>query len=169
MTHFLRKLSPNFRDNRSLVDDEKLRFYRSKEATLAVGGGDKSAAPARGEVHLSNKSYYVETNHVQLANENGGLFLKVQLDNFTATFSNKDHQLLNTRAIVRDSEFEMELRDYILFDGTHFMPKFIIIKRNQVPLYFIETLKLAHESKVRSDQKAAAGSGKENSFYDFLF
>ncbi len=135
---FLRLNSKNYKSNKDLVDPEKKALYERYKRYLKLIKEDESLKetmsnpmkPEDPEVAKSieivkNKSFMMRDENVSLLKSTNGFKWVIDLDVMSAVFDNKSHRLEKLSFGKVDKNLIFNFDDYILFDGTHELPKLV--------------------------------------------
>jgi hypothetical protein len=137
---FLKLTSKNYRPNEALVDTEKDALYKRYKRYLTVVKEDESLKdtmdnplrPEDPEVkkvanEIRDRPFMVKDKNVSLIKTQSGFQWAVKLDVLEAYFDNKNRRLERLLYGQLDKNTVFSFDDYILFDGTHELPKTIKI------------------------------------------
>lgn len=133
---FLKLNSKTYRSNRDLVDPEKKALYERYKRYLKVIKEDESLketmtnpmSPEDPEIAKSielvkKKPFMQRDENVSLKKTANGFKWVIDLDVMNAVFDNKSHRLEKLSFGKVDKNINFNFDDYILFDGTHELPK----------------------------------------------
>ncbi len=160
MNHFLKAHSNGFKTNREAMSPEKLELLQKyKEYLIAIseeGGSVKDAIKASKEGNAEERAkamevitggIYEKNDKVRLAREGGQFFWSVDLGAFKAFFSNEEHRLKKIQLMMEGGKnVELECGEYTLLNGTHELPKTMMLRDSTNSLYRISFLSLTHVS-----------------------
>ncbi|MCF8058053.1 MAG: hypothetical protein K9K67_02060 [Bacteriovoracaceae bacterium] len=162
MSEFLKRNSKVYKDNRELIDPEKRALYDKYKRYLSVVKEDSSLKdtmdnpfrPEDPEVlkvvnAIKNRPFMMKDQNVSLVKTQNGFFWTVKLDVMEAVFSNKDYRLEKLKYGPFEKTLIFNFDDYILFDGTHELPKNIKIssEENTVKLRMLSLSHLTLKNK----------------------
>lgn len=133
---FLKLNSKTYRSNKDLVDPEKKALYERYKRYLKVVKEDESLKetmtnpmkPEDPEIAKSieivkSKPFMQRDENVSLKKTTNGFKWVINLDVMDAIFDNKSHRLEKLSFGKVDRNINFNFDDYILFDGTHELPK----------------------------------------------
>lgn len=140
MSAFLKLTSKTYQPNEALVDTEKDALYKRYKRYLTVVKEDESLKdtmdnplrPEDPEVkkvanEIEERPFMVRDKNVSLIKTQAGFQWAVKLDVLEAYFDNKNRRLERLLYGQLDKNTILSFDDYILFDGTHELPKNIKI------------------------------------------
>jgi len=158
MSELLKLRSKDFKTNRELMDPEKKGLYERYKRYLSVTKEDKSLLDsmdnpmnpsdpdAQKAVNaIREKPFMQKDPSVSLQKRGGGFYWKVDLDVLEASFESETFRLENLGFGGADKSLKFSFSDYILFDGTHELPKYIKMKSID-EIVSIRSLSLRHRS-----------------------
>lgn len=156
MSAFLKLNSKNYRSNEDLVDKEKKALYTRYKRYLTVIKEDESLKetmdnplkPEDPEVskvveEIKKRPFMVRDENVSLRKTQNGFQWALNLDVLEAFFDNEHYRLEKLLYGQLDKNTVFSFDDYILFDGTHELPKNIKITSPSETVA-IRTLSLNH-------------------------
>ncbi len=158
MSAFLKRNSKVYMDNKDLVDPEKKALYEKYKRYLSLIKEDESLKetmdnpfrPADPEVlkvvnAIKDRPFMMKDKNVSLLKTQNGFFWTVNLDVMDAVFDNKNYRLEKLKYGQVNKGLIFNLDDFILFDGTHELPKNIKIL-SQESTDNLRVLSLSHLS-----------------------
>ncbi len=156
MSALLLSKSKVFKTNKQLLDPEKKALYEKYKRYLAVTKKDKSLLEsmenplnpkdieAQKAVGIIKKRPFMQKDPaVSLEKNSGDFYWKVSLDVMEASFTSETFRLEKLSFGPPENALKMNFSDYILFDGTHELPKHMKI-RSIDEIVSIRALSLRH-------------------------
>jgi len=98
---------------------------------------------------ILKQSHYRNMGYIKLQKENSEFYWNIKMENFEARFSNEKHQLREMKLVHSDQIFELKFSHYILYDGIHELPKFMIFK-GLSDVLLIQALSVSHLNLKRN-------------------
>ena len=182
MVNYLKGLGVPVRLNSELINREKVEFLADYKRYLVTISKDRNAKktevnPMRPDdregreraERIMNESMYTDTKQVKLSRDDGQIAWVVNSGPFEAVFAYKSRDLQKIRYKSQAGEFEMVCKDYWLANGTHAMPRYILIKSLNGQSYQVEITNLRHYVEKEADLVRRLGNwdqilkGKESS------
>lgn len=164
MVNYLKGLGVPVKLNNELLNREKVEFMADYKRYLVTVSRDRNAKktevnPMRPEdpaareraEQIMNEPMYVDTKQVQLSRDDGQIAWVVSAGPFEAVFSYKDRDVQKIRYKTQAGEFEIICKDYWLANGTHAMPRYILIKSLNGQSYQVEITNLRHYVEKEED------------------
>jgi len=164
LVNYLKAAGVPVRLNNELINREKIEYLASYKQYLATVNRDRNARkteanPLRPEDSVSrekvdrvmNESMYVDTKQVKLAKDDGTMAWQVSAGNFESVVSYRDRNINRIKFKGASGEFEMHLKNYWLANGTHMMPRFIIVKDLNGETFEVEVTNLRHGTEKDDD------------------
>jgi hypothetical protein len=158
MSEFLKLKSKDFKTNKELLDPEKKALYEKYKRYLAVTKEDKSLLesmdnpmnPTDPEAQkavslLKDRPFMQKDPSVSLQKTSSGFYWNVSLDVLNASFDSENFRLEKLSFGEIEKSLKFSFSDYILFDGTHELPKHIKIKSID-EIVSIRSLSLRHRN-----------------------
>lgn len=152
----LKTVSKNYKSNEDLIDAEKMALYSKYKRYLSLVKEDENFKetlenpwkPADGEgkelvEQIKNRPFMNRDPHVQLVKDQNGFVWKTENDVMTAIFENKTMRLEKLAFGKLNKNLKINFDDYLLFDGSHELPKHIKIDAPE-SFFDIRTLSLRH-------------------------
>lgn len=164
MVNYLKNQGVPVRLNNDLINREKVEFLADYKRYLVTISKDRnakktevnpmrpddSAARDRAE-QIMNESMYVDTKQVKLSRDEGQIAWVVNAGPFEAVFSYKDRDAQRLRFKSAAGEYEIICKDYWLANGTHAMPRYILIKGLNGQSWQVEITNLRHYAEKEDD------------------
>lgn len=133
----MNKYAQGYVSNKELMSREKLNlYYRYKDYLEKRQANETLVSPLEPEdaekVQVVKETMaapmYRDAGNVKLIRSEGELVWKVDLKSVAAFFSNEGHRLKRLEYQSPLGDLKMMADDYVLFNGTHELPKTVIIK-----------------------------------------
>lgn len=151
VVNYLKSLGVPVRLNNDLINREKIEYLASYKRYLALIARDKNArkteqnplrpddsvARARIESIMAGP-LYVDTKQVKLSKDDGEMAWVVDAGNFRGVVSYRERNIQKMIYKSQGGDLEMICKDYWLADGTHSLPRFILIKTLSGDSYQVE-------------------------------
>lgn len=157
LVNYLKTLGVPVRLNSELINREKVEFLAEYKRYLAIISRDRNARktevnPMRPEdpaareraEKIMDSPMYVDTNQVTLTKDEGKLAWVVNAGPFEAVVSYKERDVQKIKYKSATGDFEIICKDYVLANGTHAFPKYLLIKTFNGEQFQLETLSLRH-------------------------
>lgn len=164
LVKYLKSLGIPVKLNNEILNREKVEFLANYKRYLITISKNRNAkktevnpmrpddAEARAEAdQLMSQPMYLDTKHVSLSRDEGKVAWAVNAGPFeaVAAYDNRDIQRVKYKSPA--GEFEIICKDYWLANGTHSIPRFMIIKTLTGESYELETLNLRHYLEREDD------------------
>ncbi len=157
IVNYLKTLGIPVRLNADLINREKIEFLADYKRYLVTISKDRaarktevnpmrpddSAARERAE-QIMEQPMYVDTEQVKLGRDEGNIAWIVSAGPFEAVFSYKLRDLQKIKFKSEAGEFEIICKDYWLANGTHALPRFVLIRSLNGQSYQVEITNLRH-------------------------
>jgi hypothetical protein len=149
--------------NQDLINREKIEYLASYKRYLLTLSRDRSKKnepnpmrpedpAAREKVEkVMNESMYVDTHQVRLSREDGEMAWLVTAGTFEAVISYKERQIQKVKFKSPHGDLEIICKDYWLANGTHSLPRYILVKDFKGESFQIELTNLRHYSEKEDD------------------
>lgn len=98
-----------------------------------------------------NEPMYLDQKQVKLATENGEVAWMVNAGPFEAALSYKEREIQRIKYKSQLGEFDIYYRDYWLANGTHAVPRLIVVKDYKGEMFQLEILNMKHYLEKESD------------------
>ncbi|HXH32000.1 MAG TPA: hypothetical protein VNJ01_14415 [Bacteriovoracaceae bacterium] len=157
LINYLKSLGAPVKLNGDLINRSKLELLADYKAYLTLISKDRSARatapnPLKPEDQaakvrvdqLMKESMYVDLEQVKLGRDEGEMAWLVVAGPFEAVISYKDREVKRLRYKSAAGEMEILCEDYWLANGTHRMPKSLILRNFSGVTYQIEITNLRH-------------------------
>jgi hypothetical protein len=149
--------------NQDLINREKIEYLASYKRYLLTLSRDRfkknEPNPMRPEDPIArekvekvmNESMYVDTHQVRLSRENGEMAWLVTAGTFEAVISFKERQIQKVKFKSPQGDLEIICKDYWLANGTHSLPRYILVKDFKGDSFQIELTNLRHYPEKEDD------------------
>lgn len=161
---YLKNLGVPVKHNNELINREKVEFMADYKRYLVTINKDRNARkteinPMRPEDpaartradEIMNESMYVDTNQVKLSKDEGQIAWVVTAGEMEGVFSYKERDAQRLKYKSTAGDFEIICKDYWLANGTHALPRFMLIKTFGGLNYQVEILNLRHYNEKDED------------------
>ncbi len=111
---------------------------------------DDAEAKNRIETILAS-SMYVDNGQVKLSREDGQMAWLISAGPFEAVVSYKERDVQKIKFKSLAGEFEIQCKDYWLANGTHRMPRYMMVKNFSGETYQVEVTNLRHFMEREDD------------------
>lgn len=192
INNFLKSTNKDYETNEQLIDQEKKELLETYAKYLETIKDDPTLKEdlisplspedkeESGKVkEILARPFYKSSDNVTLRRIENEIFLFLNLEKTTAKFDNRFNRVLEFNFNEMSNNVSMRFHDYVLLNGQHEFPKFLIfeINRRQYRIEFIKFRQLSYRPKtlrkiVRSLRKAVSlVDNKETLNFrpDFLF
>lgn len=164
LVNYMKALGVPVRLNNDLINREKLELMAEYKRYLVTVNKDRNAkktlpnplrpdeAAQRSKVNkLMDESMYVDLNQVKLSREEGNMSWLVSAGTFEAVISYKEREVQKIKFKSQLGDFEIICKDYWLANGTHSMPRYMLVKDFKGENYQIEVMNLRHYNEREDD------------------
>ncbi len=175
LVSYLKTLGVPVKLNNDLINRSKVELLADYKRYLTVISKSRSAREteanplkpedpaARTRVEqLLKESMYVDQGQVKLGRDEGDMAWLVTAGAFEAVVSYKDREVKRVRFKSAAGDLEILCEDYWLANGTHRMPKTIILRNFSGVTYQIEVSSLRHYTESGDDLVKRLRSWDEN-------
>ena len=100
---------------------------------------------------IMSESMYIDTDQVKLSREEGQMAWLVSAGPFEAVVSYKDRDLQKIKFKSLLGEYEIICKDYWLANGTHSVPRYIVVKDYKGESFQVEVTNLRHYNERDED------------------
>lgn len=76
---------------------------------------------------IINQPFYIQDENINLVKRNNSFYWQYDAGNANFIVSNETRELRNIKVFLNQQENEINLQDYILFNGTHSFPRRVVI------------------------------------------
>ena len=164
IVNYLKSLNVPVKLNSEIINRQKVEFLADYKRYLVAISKDRNAkktevnpmrpddasARARAE-EIMNEPMYVDTKQVKLAKDGEDIGWVVNTANFEAVVSYKDRDVQRVKYKSAAGDFEIICKDYWLANGTHSMPRFMLVKTPNGQNYQVEITNLRHYIEKEDD------------------
>jgi hypothetical protein len=181
---FLEKSGIQVVKNKNVLNEEKMKLLRSYRTYLANNKGKGEANSPLNPPDPQNKAKVIElfrantferSKNIELVKQDNEFMWKVDWKSVQAYFTNEERRLRKMEYVNGDLSTKLEANDYILFNGTNELPKFITFKDSKGQISKLQILgldtKTNREKKLseryEEAKKVAPSAAGEN--FSFLF
>ncbi len=164
MVNYLKSLGIPVRLNNEIINRQKIDVLANYKNYLASINRDRNARKteinplkpedpgARGRVtQIMDESMYVDTKHVKLGKDENDMVWLVNAGSFEAVISYQKREVQKVRYKSAAGEFEIISRNFWLANGTHVLPRFIMIKNFNGESFQVEIKNLRHYTEKEDD------------------
>lgn len=157
LVNYLKSLGVPVKLNGEIINRQKVEYLASYKQYLITINKDRTArktatnplkpddAAQRERVdRVMNEPMYVDQKQVKLSRENGEMAWLVTAGPFEAVISYKMREIRKIKYKSQLGEFEINCKDYWLANGTHAMPRFILVKDYKGETFQVEITNLRH-------------------------
>lgn len=150
LVDFLRSRGVPVRRNDDLLNQEKRNLLLRHRAWLQKNNGGRGAVAEDSPLNPADSSerqrvdqlmaapMYQDTKQVSLSRHQGAPAWHVKADAFEAWVTDEKRQIQHVTMKSGAIELELQLRDYILFNGAHSMARLMTVKGSQDQLWQLE-------------------------------
>jgi hypothetical protein len=163
---FLEKNGIGIVKNKTILNEDKMRLLRAYRSHLVnnKGRGD-TGSPLNPEdpknkekvLDLFRSNTYKRAKNIELVKKDNEFMWKVDWKSAQGYFSNEERQFRALDYSNGDSQIKLEASNYLLFNGTNELPKFMNLKDSKGALYKVQTLGL----DIKRNDKRLADSYEE--------
>lgn len=179
---FLEKNGVSVVKNKAILNEEKIKLLRAYRSHLVnnKGRGD-AGSPLNPEdpkakekvLDVFRSNTFKRAQNIELVKKDNEFMWKVDWKSAQGYFSNEERQFRAMDYNTSDTQVKLEANNYLLFNGTNELPKFMNVKDSAGQLYKIQTLGM----DVKRADKRLSDSYEElkkipvqpDASYSFLF
>ncbi len=163
---FLEKNGVSVVKNRTVLNEEKMRLLRAYRSHLVNNKGKGDAGSPLNPTDPKNKERVMDlfrsntfkrAKNIELVKKDNEFMWKVDWKSTQGFFSNEERQFRAIDYNTGDAQIKLEASNYLLFNGTNELPKFMNMKDSKGSLYKIQTLGL----DIKRTDKRLADSYEE--------
>lgn len=179
---FLEKNGVSVVKNKNILNEDKMKLLRAYRTHLvnSKGRGD-AGSPLNPEdpknkekvLDLFRSNTFKRARNIELVKKDNEFMWKVDWKSAQGYFSNEERQFREMDYSTSDSQIKLEANNYLLFNGTNELPKFMNLKDSVGGLYKIQTLgldiKRADKRLVDSYEETRKAPGQSDPGHSFLF
>lgn len=164
IVNYLKSAGVPVKLNNEIINRSKVELLADYKRYLIAVGKDKNAkktevnpmkpddaaARARAE-DIMNEPMYVDTKQVKLSKDEGQVAWVVNAGAFEAVVSYKERDVQKVKFKSTAGDFEIVCKDYWLANGTHSLPRYMLIKTSNGQNYQVEITNLRHYIEKEDD------------------
>ncbi|MBC7713309.1 MAG: hypothetical protein H7177_08220 [Rhizobacter sp.] len=179
---FLEKNGVSVVRNKTILNEDKMKLLRAYRSHLvnSKGKGDAGSPlnpddPKAKEriLDLFRSNTFKRARNIELVKKDNEFMWKVDWKSAQGFFSNEERQFRAIDYSSGDAQIKIEASNYLLFNGTNELPKFMNMKDTKGSLYKIQVLGLdvrkAEKRLVDSYEELKKTPGQEDTTNSFLF
>lgn len=182
---FLEKNGVSVVKNKTILNEDKLKLLRAYRSHLVnnKGRGDAGSPlnpddPKTKErvLELFRSNTFKRAKNIELVKKDNEFMWKVDWKSAQGFFSNEERQFRALDYATPDAQVKIEANNYLLFNGTNELPKFLNVKDTAGHLYKVQTLgldiKRADKRLTESYEelkKAPVQPVEQSDIYSFIF
>jgi ribosomal protein L7Ae-like RNA K-turn-binding protein len=164
LINYLKTLNVPVKLNNEIINRQKVEYLASYKQYLIAVNKDrinkrnmpnplKPTDPAlRDKIEaMMNEPMYVDQKMVSLISEEGKMGWLISASGFEAVVSQQERDIKRIKFKSNLGEFEINCRDYWLANGTHRMPKTIIVKDFKGEVFHVDVINMKHYLEKESD------------------
>lgn len=164
LVNYLKSLGVPVKLNNEIINREKVEFLADYKRYLVTISKDRNAKktevnPMRPEDPtareradaIMNEPMYVDTKHVTLSKDEGHVAWVVNAGAFEGVVSYRERDVQRLKYKSAAGDFEIICKDYWLANGTHAVPRYMIIKGFNGQSYQVEITNLRHYVEKEDD------------------
>lgn len=150
MVEYLKMRGVDVRSNNELINLEKKSLLQKYKAWLikTKGGRESEGSPLTSDIPAEREKIesilkspmYLDTKNVILARHQGEPAWQVKAEGFEAWVNDEKREIKQVTMKNGPQEIDLQMSDYILFNGTNYMPRNILFKNAADQLWRIEVL-----------------------------
>lgn len=182
MEAFLEKNGISVVKNKTILNEDKMKLLRAYRSHLVNNKGKGDAgSPLNPEdpknkervLDLFRSNTFKRAKNIELVKKDNEFMWKVDWKAAQGFFSNEERQFRGIDYSTADSQIKIEANNYLLFNGTNELPKFMNVKDSVGQLYKIQTLgldiKRTDKRLAESYEELKKAPGQSDAGYSFLF
>ncbi len=164
IVNYLKSLGIPVKLNNEIINRQKVEQLVSYKQYLAAINKDRTnkknminplkpedaGAKDRADT-LMKEPMYVDQKQVKLTNENGQLSWLISAGGFEAVVSMKEREIQRVKFKSLLGEYDIICKDYWLANGTHSVPRFILVKDFKGETYQLEIINMRHYLEKEAD------------------
>ncbi|MBA2404239.1 MAG: hypothetical protein H0V66_05670 [Bdellovibrionales bacterium] len=162
--NYLKSIDVPVKLNSEIINRQKVTYLASYKQYLVGINKDRSTKKtelnplkpedptAREKIELAMKEpMYVDQKQVKLSRENGEIAWLINAGTFEAVVSYKEREIKRIKYKSQLGDFEVIAKDYWLANGTHALPRYLLVKDYKGEMFQVEILNLRHYLEKESD------------------
>jgi hypothetical protein len=156
---FLEKNGISIVRNKSILNEDKMKLLRAYRSHLVnnKGKGDAGSPLSPDDPKskervqdLFRSNTFKRAKNIELVKKDNEFMWKVDWKTAQSYFSNEERQFRGIEYGNNDAQIKIEANNYLMFNGTNELPKFLNLKDSKGAIYKVQTLGLDIK---RSDKK----------------
>lgn len=164
VVNYLKTLNVPVKLNGEIINRQKVEYLANYKQYLLSINKDRTSrktltnpmkpedAGARDRVEqVMSESMYVDQKQVKLSREDGQMSWLISAGAFEAVLSYKEREIQKIKYKTAAGEIEIQCKDYWLANGTHAIPKYLIVKDFKGESYQVELTNFRHYLEKESD------------------
>ncbi len=164
MVNYLRSLGVQVRLNDDLINRDKIDYLASYKRYLTIISRDRNArkteknplkpedSATRDRVDaIMDGPMYVDTKQVKLGRDEGDMAWIVSAGAFESVVSYREREVQKLKYKSAAGEFEITCKDYWLANGTHSIPRYMMIKSFTGESFQVEISNMRHYVEREDD------------------
>ncbi len=164
IVNYLKSMGVPVRLNSELINREKVEFLADYKRYLVTVARDRNARKtAVNPLHPSDPaardraqalmaaSMYTDTRQVHLTKDDNQVAWRVSAGSFEAVVSFKERHVQKIRYTAPAGDYEIICKDYWLANGSHSLPRFLLIKTYNGDQYQVEVTAVRHYLEREED------------------
>jgi hypothetical protein len=164
LVNYLKSLSVPVKLNNEIINRQKVTNLASYKQYLTAINKDRTSKKteinplkpedpaARDRIDaVMNEPMYVDQHQVKLSRENGEMAWLISAGSFEAVVSYKDREIQRIKYKSQLGDYEISCKEPWLANGTHALPRYIVIKDYKGEIFRVEILNLRHYIEKESE------------------
>lgn len=157
IVNYLKTMGVPVKLNSEIINRQKVEYLASYKQYLVSINKDRTTrkstqnplkpedAAAREKIDsIMNEPMYVDQKQVRLSREDGEMAWLITAGQFEAVVSYKTREIMRLKFRSQLGDYEIQAKDYWLANGTHALPRYILVKDYKGENFQIEILNLRH-------------------------
>ena len=179
---FLEKNGIEIVKNKNILNEDKMKLLRAYRSHLVNSKGKGDAGSPLNPEDPKNKEKILElfrsntfdrAKNIELVKKDNEFMWKVDWKSTQGFFSNEDRRFRAIEYNTADMQIKMEASNYLMFNGTNELPKFMNIKDSTGQLYKIQILgldiKRTDKRLIESYEETKKTPGQSEASFLFLY
>lgn len=164
LVNYLKSMGISVKLNNEIINREKVEYLAAYKQYLIAINKDRTikktetnplrpedpAAREKAE-RIMAEPMYVDQKQVKLSREDGNMAWLISANNFEAVVSYQEREIQKVKFKSQFGEFEILCKNYWLANGTHSVPRTMLIKDFKGETFQIEITNLRHYSEKEDD------------------
>jgi len=159
MLDSIKNFAPEIKFNRDLVNYEKASYYQKyKDYVIAkkkAGKGQSIPVPDQMDQGTFSKMmgerYYNQQERLKLVRAGDEFVWQFENEKISFEFGNQNYKMKKMQFSNMEELITFQFGDYVLFDGQHELPKYMVIKRGDFKKYKIDFLEYKNRNYKPND------------------